>query len=585
MTAKEPKTINEPITSILIHIIGSVALLLWGTRMVKNGFTRAYASSLRKVIASNTNNRFKAFLSGLGVTAVLQSSTATALVVSSFASKQMIGTSAALAVMIGADISTTLVAQILTFNLSILTPILLICGVFLHSRYEHGGRKKHLARALIGLGLILLSLSQIKLAALPLGQSQNLPIILGPLESEPLLALLVAALLTWLLHSSLAAVLIIASLAAGDLISMKLGLLLVLGANLGGSIIPFVMTLKMGAEARRITIGNMIMRVTSIVIIIPFIGPLMAAFDELSLAQTREIVNFHTFFNIMLACLFLPIVGKLAQFCDKIIPANTDEENENLKPLFLDNTAIDSPTLALACAARETLHIASIVEQMFIDSMIALKKDDMNIVLRIQESDIKVDTLHTAVKLYLTRVNEEALDPRESDRFLQILSFSTNLEYIGDIIENSIIALVKTKIEEKHRFSEEGFSEIKNFHQIILKNMKIAQAIFMSEDSKLARQLVDNKKEVRTAAQESAAKHFKRLKSGNAESLATSALHTDIIRDFRRVNTYTTTIAYSILEKTEAYADQRKDSEETLKQLNLGQTITPELNSEESAKS
>lgn len=559
----------------MIRIIGAVALLLWGTRMVKNGFTRAYATSLRKVIAENTNNRFKAFLSGLAVTAVLQSSTATALVVSSFASKKMIGTLAGLSVMIGADISTTLVAQILTFDLSWLMPVLLLVGVVMHSRYEHKGRRKHLARALIGLGLILLSLSMIKQSALPLGTSDTLPLILHPLEKEPLLALLVAALMTWLLHSSLAAVLIIASLASGNLISMHLGLLLVLGANLGGAIIPFVMTYKLGAEAKRITTGNLVMRVSSIVIILPFVPLIMEAFQGLDIAQSREIVNFHTFFNVMLALIFLPFVKALSALCERLIQISDNESDPELKPLYLDESALDSPTIALACAARETLRVAGIVEQMFVDSMTALKKDDMNIIVRIQESDEKVDTLHNAIKLYLTRVNEEALDPKESDRFLQILSFSTNLEHIGDIIENSIIENVKIKIESQHKFSEQGFQEIKDFHQIILKNMKIAHAIFMSEDPKLARQLVESKKAVRDAAQKSSTQHFKRLKSGVPETLATSALHTDLIRDYRRVNTYITTVAYAILENADMHKNQRRETKETEKQAALAQIITP----------
>lgn len=534
--------------------------------MVKTGFTRAYATSLRKAIAANTSNRMKAFMAGLCVTAILQSSTATALVVTSFASKQMISTTAGLAVMIGADISTTLVAQILTFDLSWLMPTLLLAGVTLHHFYEHGGRNKHVARALIGLGLILLSLSMIKQSALPLGDSEILPIILQPLEKEPLLALLVAAMITWLLHSSLAAVLIISSLASGNLISVHLGLLLVLGANLGGSFIPFAMTWKMGAEARRITTGNLIMRVCSIVIILPFMSIILDMMGDMGIAGSREIVHFHTFFNVLLAVIFLPFVVPLSKLCIKLNPRNEEAEQDNsTRPLYLDESALDSPTIALACAARETLRAAEIVEEMFIDSMTALKKDDLKLVEKIREADNRVDTLHNAIKIYLTRVNEETLDPKESDRFVQILGFSTNLEHVGDIIENSLLDIIKAKVEKNHRFSVEGFKEITDFHQIILKNMKIAQAIFMSEDPKLARQLVEGKKSVRLAAQQSAQKHFKRLKSGLPETISTSALHTDIIRDYRRVNTYITTVAYAILDNAETHKKKRKEAREAEK--------------------
>lgn len=557
---------SDSITITMLKIIGSVALLLWGTRMVKLGFTRAYATSLREIIAKSTNNRLKAFLAGLGVTAVLQSSTATALVVTSFASKGMISTAAALSVMIGADISTTLVAQILTFDMSWLMPCFLISGVALHHFYEQGGRRKHIARALIGLGLILLSLSQIKQSALPLGSSDNLPLLLKPLEHEPLMALIVAALITWLLHSSLAAVLIISSFATSGLISLHLGLLLVLGANLGGAFIPFIMTIKMGAAARRITTGNMIMRISSIILILPFITAINEIMGgNIGTAGSREIVHFHTLFNVILALLFLPLVVVLSKICIKLNPETEDPNDLTICPQYLDESALNSPTIALAGAARETLRMAEIVEHMFVESMIALKKDDMKLIEKIRADDDAVDTLNNAVKLYLTRVNEEALDPKESDRLVQILSFSTNLEHVGDVIENSLLEIVKIKIESNHRFSTEGFKEIQDFHHIILKNMKIAHAIFMSEDPKLARQLVEGKKDVRNAAKESTEKHFRRLKSGLPETISTSALHNDIIRDYRRVNSYITTVAYAILENAEKHKRRRRDEKATQK--------------------
>ncbi|MDH5723507.1 MAG: Na/Pi cotransporter family protein [Alphaproteobacteria bacterium] len=545
-------------TFALLHIIGAVALMLWGTRMVKNGFTRAYATHLQKFIAKNTNNRVKAFFAGLGVTAVLQSSTATALVVSSFASKNLIGTAAGLSVMIGADVSTTLVAQILTFDLSWIMPGFLLLGVIMHHYYEHKGRRRHLARAFIGLGLILLSLSLIKETALPLGQSETLPLILKPLESEPFIALVIAALMTWLLHSSLAAVLIISSFAASGLVSIHLGLLLVLGANLGGAFLAFIMTYKMGTQAKRITGGNLLMRALSVLIIIPFIDVFVDFFGDLGIAGSREIVHFHTSFNVLLAIFFLPFVTNVSKLCHSLFPTQEDDINKDEHPQYLDSASLQSPTIALASAARETLRVAEVVEEMFAMSMTALKKEDTKILTRIHTLEKQVDILHHEIKLYLTRLNEETLDPKESDRFIQIMGFSTNLEHIGDVIDVSISELIKSKIENKVRFSQEGFQEIVEFHQIILKNMQIAQAIFMSEDPKLARELVEGKTKVRNAASKSTQRHFQRLREGLPDTISTSALHTDLIRDYRRVNTYITTVAYSILENAEAYKDQRK---------------------------
>lgn len=521
--------------------------------MIKHGFTRAFATSLQRVISENTNNRFKAFIAGIGVTAVLQSSTAAAMICASFASKKVIGTAAGIAVVIGADVGTTLVAQVLTFDLSWLMPMLLLGGVIMHSRFEHKGMLKHVSRAFIGLGLVLLALTLIKESAAPLGQSELLPKILQPLENEPILAVVVTALMTWMLHSSIAAILIISSFTASGLITLKLGLILVLGVNLGAAIAPFVMTYSMDARTRRITTANLIMRTSMVLVSLPILSIAMIFIKDIdfNIPVEREIMHFHTLFNLALALIFLPFVNSVAALCTKIIPSKPKDTSNEITPLYLDESALSTPGLALICAARETLRTAKIVETMFVDCMRALKNEDLELIKHIQKNDDTIDTLHTQTKFYLARITEEALDPAESSRFIQILGFSTNLEHIGDIIENSLTGIIQEKIKNQHKFSHDGFREIRDFHNDVLVNMKVAQAVFMSEDLKLATQLVEDKTRIREAANESQKRHFNRLRQGIPEAQMTSTLHTDIIRDFKRINTYITTVAYKVLDNAQ----------------------------------
>ncbi len=524
--------------------------------MVKHGFTRAYASSLQKVIAANTSNRIKAFFAGLGVTTLLQSSTATTMVCASFASKRIIGTAAGIAVVIGANVGTTLVAQILIFDLSWLTPLLLFGGLILHHRFEHKGKMEHISRAIIGIGMVLLSLTLIKTSAAPLSQAEILPVILKSLENEPILVLIVTAIITWVLHSSMAAVLIISSFISSGIISLNLGLLLVLGANLGAAIAPFVMTYGMNARTRRITTGNLIMRLGVVFLIFPFLGIIMTFYNGLNLdiSPPRAVVHFHTLFNILLATIFLPFVISIAAFCKKLIPNTKEDSTVTISPIYLDESVLNSPTLALACAARETLRVAKIVETMLTDCMHAFNEGNLETIQAIEKEDDKIDILHARTKFYLARITEEALDPSESDRFIQILGFSTNLEHIGDIIEQSLSNIISSKIKDRQHFSKAGFQEIQEFHQQVLNNMKIAQAVFMSEDLQMAQQLVESKKHLRIAANKSQARHFQRLRDCVPESQMTSTLHSDIIRDFKRINSYMTTVAYTILDKEEKAA-------------------------------
>lgn len=526
--------------------------------MVKLGFTRAYGTSLRRVITKGTKNRFYACASGIGVTALLQSSTATAILLISFVKKNTIPLSAALAVIIGSDIATTLVAQVLTFDLSWLSPALIVIGVIGHIRYEHGGRKRHIFRILIGLGLILLSLAQIKQASFPLTHSDTLPLILGPLERDPVTAILFAAIMTWVIHSSLAAVLLFATLASNNIVDLELGTLLVLGANFGGGFIAFVATYRDGITARRITVGNIIMRTLTLILTFICMASVLELIETMNFDTARDLINLHMGFNLVLALIFLPTVHWVARLCEKVLPEPKGQKPAPHTPVYLDDKALSTPVVALACAARETLRMAEMVQDMLQKTIETFKQNDNALARTISEEDDTIDKLYGEIKIYLTKLTQESLDPKESDRYLQILTFATNLEHIGDIIDKSLLELAKKKIKFKERFSDKGWEEIRDFHKAVVENMRLAQNIFLSEDPALAQDLIDQKRVVTQAAKDSSMKHFERLRSGLPETIATSSLHLDIIRDYRRINSYITSVAYNILDTAEKYKDQRK---------------------------
>lgn len=537
--------------------MSSVCLLLWGTRMVKMGFTRAYGTSLRRIIRAHTKNRVSAFFAGLLTTGLLQSSTATALIATSFAKRGFITTIGALAVIIGADVSTTLVAQVLSLNLTWLSPAFLTIGIVMHLIYEHHGRQKHVARAIIGLGLMILSLSLIKEASVPLKESETLPLILSPLQSDPFIAILIAAAFTWLLHSSLASVLLFVTLFGNGVIDIELGLLLVLGANLGGSLIPFIATYSSGPNARQITAGNIFMRLIIITITLPFLGYIPELMNTYFGDNAHNLLHFHTGLNIALALLFMPWLPQIVKICERAFPFDTQIKDPS-NAIYLEDSAINSPVVALAGAARETLRMADLVEKMLEHTIETFESNDPKLIKFIREMDDTVDKIYKQIKLYMTRLSQESFDPKEADRYIQIMTYATNLEYAGDIIDKNLMDLAEKKTRKQEDFSDAGGQEIRDFHNTVLENMRMAQTIFLSEDPRLAQQLVDEKKTVRIAQIESSKQHFERLKSGLAETIATSSLHLDIIRDYRRINSYVTTIAYAILENAQDHEKERK---------------------------
>ncbi len=532
---------------VLINIIGGVSLMLWSLKLVRLGVTRAFGAQLRQALSASTSNRITALFSGAAITAVLQSSTATVMIIASFAGQSMVSTSAALALILGADVGTTLVAQALSFDLSWLFPVFLIIGVSLFS-FKKLTKAKNLGRVFIGLALVLMSLMWIRQSAEPLAQSETLPILLQTLQNDPVLAILVAVLMTWMAHSSLAIVLLLMSLVAAGTLPVPLAFIMVLGANLGGTIAPLLATWRDAPAAVRVPTGNVIMRLIGVALFLPFmavIEPWMVLFSE---EPARQVVNFHMAFNITLALLFLPLTGVVGRVCLKCFPDRHDPDDP-ARTKYLNENEMDTPAIALVSAARETLRMADVVERMLEDTLKAFKTNDESLVHRIQERDDIIDSLYTAIKHYMARLTQEAMDSKDAQRYVQILTFSTNLEHAGDVIDKNLMPLALKKIRNQGRFSQEGFREIENIHFLVLDSVRLAQNVFISGDVDLARKIIEEKEKIRAAEIETSVSHIERLREGVPETIATTSLHLDIIRDYRRINSYMCTVAYPLLEQ------------------------------------
>jgi phosphate:Na+ symporter len=530
--------------------------------MISTGLDRAFGGTLRRVISHSTSNRVKAFGAGVLVAALLQSSTAACMIVSSFAARNVITITGAIAVMLGADVGTTLAAQLMSLNLAWLIPTLLIAGYGL-SKSTETSQYKHLSLSFVGLALIFLALRTIKEVAGPIGHSDQLQVLIDPLASQPILAVIIAALFTWLVHSSLGAVLLFMSFVHSGMVPLQLGFTLVLGANLGGALAPVIMTLRDIPAGRRVPLGNLLMRGLGVAICLPLlglVGPLIAQLSPQDPA--RQIVNFHTLFNLALALGFLPFIGSMTQLSETILPDRPRDGDESL-PRYLDPLAIGTPAVALACAARETLRVSDIVQRMMRDTLEALRANNAHMVQGIRDQEIIVDRLYESIKHYLARLSAQAFEPAEYKRYVQIVTFSTNLEHIGDIIDRSLMAMATKKIHNQDNFSRQGFAEISDLHQRVMDNIALAQNVFMTGDVRLAKRLFEEKAVLRGREMQAAASHFQRLSEGIAETIATSRLHLDVLRDLRRINSYVSLIAYPILEDAQALIPSRvKDQQE-----------------------
>jgi len=534
-------------TLLLVNLIGAAALLLWAMRMVRTGTTRAFGGRLRQVLGRRLDNRVKAFLAGLGVTALLQSSTATCLMTASFAGRGLVIGASALAVMLGADVGTTLVAQVFSLEIGWLSPLLIIAGLVAFQAARRK-RTRDIGRLLIGLGLMLLALRLIVSGSGPIRDSAMVAELVGSLENEPLLAILLLALLTWLAHSSLATILLVCSLVTAGVVSPALVIPLVLGANLGGALPPLTATAGAAPAARRVALGNALFKLVGCVAVAPFVAQAAALVAMIDSDPVRQVVNFHTAFNLALSIVFIFLVGPVSGLTERWIPDRLLSGDPG-EPRYLDRTAIDEPTVALAHAGRETLRIADILDEMLRRSMDTLRMDDSEQLAAVSAMDDTVDRLFEATKLYLVDISRNALGEEEGRRCSDIMAFATNLEHVGDIIDKNLMELAAKKIKYRLRFSEEGLKEIGDLHRRVQENLKLATSVFVSGDRALARKLLAEKEHFRDLEREAAESHHRRLKVGRPESIETSSLHLDILRDLKRINSHLTSVAYPILEQ------------------------------------
>jgi phosphate:Na+ symporter len=532
---------------VLLDLLGGVALLLWGLHMVLSGVLRAFGPDLRRFLGQALRNRFTAFGAGLGLTALLQSSTATGLMTTSLAADGAVSLVPALAIMLGANVGTTLIVQVLSFNIAAAAPALFIIGLI---TFRAGGQSltRALGRVAIGLGLTLLALHILVDTLAPAEQAPAVRVLLGAITRDPVLCVVIAAALTWAVHSSVAVVLLVMSLAYSHFITTEAALALVLGANLGSAINPLLEGGTSGDPAsRRLPLGNLINRLVGILAALPLLPLIAREMTALQPDVGKMTAEFHLLFNVVLAAIFIGLLDPMAWLLTRILPERRQPADPS-QPRHLDEAALDSPSLAIANAARETLRVGDTVEAMLHQVMTAIMTNDRKLVGELSRMDNIVDRLTEAIKLYIARLTRDSLDEREGRRAMEIVSFAINLEHIGDIIDKNLCELAIKKIKNRYQFSAEGAAELTAFHKRICESLQIAFSVFMTGDVAAARRLVREKAELRSIELGAGDRHFERLREGRPESIETSSLHLDILRDLKRIHSHICSVAYPVLE-------------------------------------
>ena len=540
----------------LLNLLAAVALLIWGTHLVRTGILRVFGANLRQLIAHSVSSRFTAVLSGIGVTAVVQSSTATALIVSSFVGQGLVGLPAALAVMLGADVGTSVMAVVFSMDLSWLSPLFIFVGVvlFISRKDTAVGR---VGRVLIGLGLMLLALRLITESTTVLTQSPTVRTLLGALTSDLLLEIFTGAILAIVAYSSLATVLLTAALAGSGGIPADVALGLVLGANLGSGVLAVLTTMKSNVQTRQVPLGNLFFKIIGVLIMTPLTGLWLQHVRPYVPETAALVVLFHLAFNIVVGIVCIGLTGTVARAVQRLLPVEKAQAAAGTRPQHLDPSALATPSLAISCAAREALHQADVVESMLLGLHKVIRTDDLQLAEDLRKLDDEVDGLYSAIKYYMTKISREALDEREGRRWADIISFTINMEQVGDIIERVLIDIEDKKIKKGRQFSEAGMEEINELHARLIDNLRLAMSVFLNGSVRDAQKLLEEKARFRDLEHAYSATHLARLSDNTVQSIETSSLHIDLISELKRINSLLCSVAYPILESAGALAPSR----------------------------
>ena len=537
------------ISLTLLNLSAAAILLIWAVRMVQTGVQRAHGPLIRRLLKSTKSHPLLMTIFGVLLAIIFQSSTAVAVLTAGFVSSGFITSSVGVATVLGADLGSALVIQILSFNLTWLAPVCLIIGGTLFFK----GKKrsfKQTGRILVGVALILISLKLLAESTAPLRQNEVVPIIIDYLTSDPITTFLFGAIFTWLIHSSIASLLLIIAFVSQGIVPTDVAVSMVLGANAGGAFIAVILARNLNPKGQVVPLSNFCLRSVSAILVLAIIQTVGMPTILPNLSATQQIISFHIGFNMLLVVIGFPLIKPISALLLEILHDGgaNNEHSPSSRQTGLKEADIKLPARALAGTTRELLYLAEAVQTMFTPAMDLYENFDKVEIKELKRLEDEILLVHTKIKKYLARVSQQNLSEDQLKRNGDLIMFADNMASATEVIVNRLLKLAKERNEKALVFSDEGWRELLTLHDRVLVNMQLAMNVLVSSDLETARQLVMEKNELSSMTQKSLSKHLERLRHRKTKSLQTSNMHNETLRALRQVNSSFSSIAYSILE-------------------------------------
>jgi phosphate:Na+ symporter len=535
---------------VLFSILGGTALLLYGVRLVGDGLQRAAGTRLRHLLSTLTGNRFKALLVGAGVTAVLQSSSATTVMLVGFASAGLLTLRQTIGVILGADIGTTVTVQLLAFDLLSLSPLVVFVGWLLWATGR--GTIKYIGQAILGFGFLFLGMKLVADGTTPLTQSALFGDLLAALTNQTLILLLIAAAFSGIVRSSAATIGFALSLATAGILPLAGAIPIIFGANIGTAVTALVAAIGQNAEARRVAAAHAAFKIVGVALFYPFIQPFAELVQHTAPDVPRQIANAHTIFNVVVAAVFLPASKWAAEFFTRLIP---ESASPSTGAIYLNTQTLDTPAVALGQALRETLRMGDVVVQSLRDSIVVLERNDEALMHQVVARDDVIDRLEEDIKQFLIQLGAQQLTEEQAERETALIFVIANLEEIGDVVEKNLMELAEKKIRGGHSFSTQGWAEIKDVHTKVVENLELALSALAANDPQIAEKVIRHKSRINLLERQLRQTHIQRLHEGLRESIDTSSVHLDLLANLKRANSLAAGVAYAVLGRHSAKDD------------------------------
>ncbi len=535
----------------LTTLLGGLAIFLHGIALAREGLQIVAGEKLRTILFALSSNRVVGLLSGAVATTVVQSSTAITVMLVGFAASSLMTLPQAMAVVLGADIGTTVTVQLIAFRLSNYA-LLIVAGGFALRFFAKKRRARSTGDAILGIGLLFLGMKLMGDASVPLRQSPLFLAVLEHLSAMPFAGLAAGALITVLVQGSAPTIGLLIAMASSGSMSIAAAVPLVLGANLGTAVTPLLAAAGQPAAGKRVAVAHAVFKLVGVAAFLPFAG----AFTRLS-ARTasdvaHQIANAHTLFNVTTALCFLPFVGPGARLVSRLARG---DPKARFGPRYLDPGAVGTPSLAFGNAQRELLRMADIVADMVKDCIRCFSENDLDLATDIEARDDKVDILNREIRFYLARLGQEALAREQARRQMALISLSNDVENVGDLVNRNVLALARKKVSHGLTFSREGWAEIASFHAKVCENFDLALVAFSGGDEEIARKVLRHREKLVQIEGELKERHIARLSRGLRESLETSGMHLDLLAYLRRINGYVGNMASAVVHARERSGD------------------------------